>query len=97
MTLTVRVPDDDDAPVSPTELDLATGVYGARLPRSPFIDGWRGHSEAVLARLRFLHEQDRRAERAERAGGLSRRARALWARAVTSRQKARPSRVALSR
>ena len=59
---TVIVPDDLDSPNSPSELDVASMVYGKSLPRSPVHARWRAHDETVTARAQYLVRQDKRAE-----------------------------------
>jgi hypothetical protein len=53
--LTVIVPDDADAPPCvPSELDVASAVYGPLLPRSPARARWRDHAQWCRARAAFL-------------------------------------------
>ena len=60
--MTVLVPDDGLR--APSELDVATAVYGHALPRSPREGKWREHAHWVEARRVFLHRIDASARRA---------------------------------
>ena len=56
--LFVITPDSDpDTPV-PSELDVASVVYGGGLPRSPSAHKWARHSHWTRARNEYLQQLD---------------------------------------
>ena len=56
--LSVITPDSDpDTPV-PSELDVASEVYGSNLPRSPNTRKWARHSHWTRARNEYLKQLD---------------------------------------
>lgn len=59
----VQTPDDALALVAPSELDVASTVYGPALPRSPEEDKWAHHAAYVTARADFIRECDRKGEK----------------------------------
>ena len=63
--LSVIVPEDHalDHGCVPSELDVASRVYGNALPRSPGDGKWRNHAHWVRARNQYLVRIDHRAKR----------------------------------
>ena len=61
----VIIPDDDLIPTPPSELDIASVVYGPELPRSPLQNSWVNHGKWVAMRAVYISDIDKVAEVAQ--------------------------------